>query len=368
MTCYHDIFAGMIHPESLFRAWERFRKGKGGRADVQAFESDLERNIFALHRDLRFRRYRHGPYQAFTVCDPKPRRIHKATVRDRIVHHAIAAALEPLFEPVLYAHSYSCRKGRGTHRAVETLHRWLGQVGGNGHRPCFALQCDIRRFFDSVPHTNLLDIIGRRLTDANALWLAGEIVGSFRTQHPSSAIPAGLPLGNLTSQLFANIYLNELDQFVKYGLRVRPYLRYTDDFAIVASNRRDLERLVEPIGAFLERELRLSLHPRKVTIRPYRQGIDFLGYVLLPHHRVLRTRTKRRMFRRLREKVRLFGSGLSSEESVDHFLQSYLGILSHANSYDLRNELVNSAWFWMQDASNSGADHRNGNIRTPRRV
>jgi RNA-directed DNA polymerase len=349
MQSYHNVFPGIINPESLFRAWEMFRRGKSGRADVQEFECSLERNIFALHRELRSHEYRHGPYQAFTVCDPKPRRIHKAVVRDRIVHHAVFAALEPLFDPAFFAHSYSCRKGKGTHRAVRTLHTWLHQVGANGHKPCFALQCDIHRFFDSISHSILLGIIGRRLKDARALWLVGEIVGSFRTDNASHARAAGLPLGNLTSQLFANVYLDELDQFLKHELRVGRYLRYTDDFAVVASDPRELGPLIEPIRAFLQGRLLLSLHPRKVTVRKFRQGIDFLGYVLSPCHRVLRTRTKRRMFRRLREKVALHRTGQLTKAGLEQSLQSYLGILSHANCHKLRNDLLNQYWFWMAD-------------------
>jgi RNA-directed DNA polymerase len=349
MRSYHNLYPGIIQPESLFRAWGAFRKGKSRRADVQEFEQDLEQHIFALHRDLRSQTYRHGVYQAFTVCDPKQRRIHKATVRDRIVHHTVFAALNPVFEPTFFAHSYSCRKGKGTHRAMKTLHRWLRQVSKNGHQPCFTLQCDIHKFFDSIAHSVLLDIIGKRLQDTDALWLMGEIVGSFTSERLSPAGSAGLPLGNLTSQLFANIYLNELDRFLKQELRVSHYVRYTDDFAIVSRNPRELEQLIDPIRTFLGRSLLLDLHPRKITIRPFRQGIDFLGYVLLPYHRVLRTKTRHRMYRRLHEKIVLYSTGELNEEGVEQSLQSYLGILSHANSHDLRTDLLNRYWFWMTE-------------------
>lgn len=328
MRSYHELLSGIIDPEPLFRAWHAFRRGKGSRPDVQRFERDLEARIFRLHRELRDGSYRHGRYAAFTVCDPKHRRIHKAGVRDRIVHHAVHAAIEPLFEPAFYAHSYSCRKGKGTHRAMRTLHAWLHQVSGNGHRSCFVLQCDIRRFFASVSHQALLDLLSRRISDTATMRLLSVIIGSYRSVEN---VACGLPLGNLTSQLFANVYLGELDWFVKHEMRIRRYIRYTDDFAIVGTGRDVLDSLVEPIQTFLNDHLRLDLHPHKVTIRKFRQGIDFLGYVLLPHHRVVRTATWRRLQRRLDVQ--------SGDDRFRQSLQSAFGVLSHADSYERRMAL-----------------------------
>ena len=349
MKCYHNLFAGMARNESLFEAWDGFRKGKGGRKDVQEFEQNVEQHIFALGRELRAGSYRHGTYHPFTICDPKQRLIQKATVRDRVIHHAVFTALNPVFEPTFFAHSYSCRTGKGTHRAMRSLHGWLRAVSHNDHRTCFVLQCDIHKFFASVSHALLLDILGRRIKDSKMLRILQEIIGSVQSGHLTPTGPVGLPIGNLTSQLFANVYLNELDMFLKHELKVQHYVRYTDDFAIVADNREDLERLVGPIRAFLQRRLHLDLHPRKVTIRTFRQGIDFLGYVLLPHHRVLRTRTKRRMYRKMRERIIAFKAGSIPVESVEQSLQSYLGVLSHANSYHLSGELKNRCWFWLSE-------------------
>ncbi len=196
------------------------------------FESDVERSIFQLHRDLTSGDYRHGSYSAFTICDPKQRPIHKATVRDRIVHHAIFSVLNPIFEPTFIAHSFSCRVGKGTHKAVAALESILGQVSANAKHPCFVLKCDIHQFFASVDHTILLKILGRKITDEATLHLLSEIIHSF----PAHQSGKGIPIGNLTSQLFANVYMNEFDQFVKHTLRVKHYIRYTDDFVLVADN------------------------------------------------------------------------------------------------------------------------------------
>ncbi|MEK7137418.1 MAG: reverse transcriptase/maturase family protein [Patescibacteria group bacterium] len=337
---YHDLFPSIVAPEHLFAAWEEFRKGKRSRTDVQEFAMRLEENVFSLHRDLACGNYRHGPYSAFTICDPKQRLIHKALVRDRIVHHAIFKVLAPLFESTFIAHSFSCRVGKGTHRAVSALETMLQQASRNGTRNCFALKCDVYRFFASVDHEILLSLLRRRIGDRRAMELLTEIITSF-------GAVKGLPIGNLTSQLFANVYLSELDQFIKHHLRVRHYVRYTDDFVIVSDDMEYLRKLIPAIGAFLRDALHLSLHPQKVTIRKYRQGVDFLGYVLLPRHRMLRTRTKRRTFRKLRSCVSECRNGRRSAESVEGSLCSYLGVLSHADAYLLAQSLRNRYWFWM---------------------
>ena len=175
------------------------------------------------------------------------------------------------------------------------------------------------------------------------LHLIDLVIDSFTSSEaPESAV--GLPLGNVTSQLFANVYLHELDNFVKQTLRQKHYLRYCDDFVIVASQREELEALIQPIDTFLQERLRLTLHPKKIILRELRQGIDYLGYVLFLKHRLLRTRTKRRMKRRLKERYVDYLSGRISQGQMDQSLQSYLGILAHANTYRLAQDLKNAYW------------------------
>jgi RNA-directed DNA polymerase len=185
--------------------------------------------------------------------------------------------------------------------------------------------------------------------DPDAMSLLTEIVESFRTPGQEGDRPRGIPIGNLTSQLFANVYMNEFDQFMKHTLHVRHYIRYTDDFVIVDSNKDKLESLIPVMRQFLGDALCLTLHPRKIILRKFTQGIDFLGYVILPHHRALRTRTKQRMFRKLKLRVVSFKTGAGSESSVESSLQSYLGVLSHANANRLTEHLKNQCWFWLRD-------------------
>lgn len=280
-----------------------------------AFERDLERNLFDIQDDLRAGEYRHGPYRAFTVHDPKARSIHKATVRDRVVHQAIVSVLEPMFDPRFIDDSFSCRLGRGTHAAVRRLRRFLWAASMGDRRTTSVLQCDIRSFFASVDHEVLLGLLHRCVRDARMFALLERIVRSF-----SMTSGKGIPLGNLTSQLFANVYLHELDWFVKHELNERWYLRYCDDFAIVHPSRGRLFVVVSMIERFLERRLSLRLHPRKVTVRAWTQGIDFLGYVLLPRATVIRTRTKNRMLHRL----------------TMQNASSYFGLCSHASTFRLQ--------------------------------
>lgn len=336
---YRKIFNAIVSAESLFSAWEEFSKGKRARPDVQIFSDSLERNLLALHRDLASEAYRHGSYIPFTICDPKQRLIHKATVRDRIVHHAVFAALNLIFEPTFIAHSFSCRKGKGTHRGVDALEKMLRQVSRNSTRVCFALKCDIYRFFASVDHTTLLSMLGKRIDDERVMKLLREIVGSF---HNTSG--KGIPIGNLTSQLFANVYMNAFDQFIKHTLKVRHFIRYTDDFIVVSESEEYLLTLLPSIRFFLQSTLHLDLHPHKVSLKKYRQGIDFLGLLLLPHHRVLRTKTKRRILRKLDQKLGLVRGGICSAESFEQSLQSYLGVLSHADAFRLSQDIQNQYW------------------------
>lgn len=341
MRIYKNIFEKIISLENLFAAWDVFKSDKRDRRDVQGFEMRLEENIFELHRDLRAKRYKHGAYSGFLIHDPKLRHIHKATVSDRVLHHAIFTALNPVFEPTFIANSFSCRVGKGTHKGVETLASILRKTSGNGHNGTFALKCDVRKFFDTVDHDILLRILNKRIKDADAMWLMREIVESYISNASNVFERKGVPIGNLTSQLFANLYMNGFDQFVKHKLKVKNYLRYTDDFVIVADSREYLINLIAPISKFLNNELALSLHPDKVIVRKFHQGVDFLGYVLLPHHRKLRTKTKKRIFRKLKKRLDEYKQEVITYETVKQSFQSYLGVFSHANAHALSERFKN---------------------------
>lgn len=346
MKVYRDLFERIASPENLFAAWDSFKWDKRNKPDVRQFEWNLEEKIFALHRELVAKTYRHGPYVGFYITDPKQRHIHKATVRDRILHHAVFSVLNPIFEETFIATSFSCRIGYGTHKGIDALGNAARRIGRNNTRTCLALKCDIKKFFDSVDHDILLRILSERVKDTDALWLLRQIVESFGTGTGGLFARKGLPIGNLTSQLFANVYLNEFDHFMKREVQVRDYFRYTDDFVILSSDRAYLEGLLPQIDRFLTARLRLTLHPRKVTIRRLTQGIDFLGYVTFPYHRLLRATTRRRMFRKLRRRLLERDTGRVSDAAVESALQSYLGVLSHANARALTDRLKTLYWLY----------------------
>lgn len=325
-----DLYKDIISLPNLFCAWEEFIKGKKKRKDVAEFSDNLSQNIYELHLDLLNKTYTHGSYHAFNISDPKPRNIHKASVRDRLLHHAIYRVLYPFFDKKFIADSYSCRLNKGTHKALERFWSFGNWVSKNNTKQCFILKCDIKKFFASIDHEILLRILEKHIEDKDVLWLQNQIISSFSSQ-PTLAIAKdgcrGLPLGNLTSQLLVNVYMNEFDQFVKHKLKAKYYIRYADDFVILHHDKRHLAHIRYGINAFLEENLKLSLHPDKVFIKTISPGVDFLGWVHFPHHRVLRTVTKRRMMKKL-----------SVQSSTLHktSLASYLGMLKWGNTYKMK--------------------------------
>ncbi len=316
-------FEDVISVDNLLSAWQEFIKGKRKRKDVQEFQLRLMDNIFSLHSDLTDFTYKHGGYQAFNISDPKPRSIHKASVRDRLLHHAIYRVLYPFFDKTFIADSFSCRKNKGTHKALDRFRSLAFKVSRNNTKTCWVLKCDIKRFFASIDHSTFLRMLTEHIPDKNIPRLLSEVISSFHTK-PG----VGLPLGNLTSQLLVNIYMNEFDQFVKHKLKVRYYIRYADDFVVLSDSRELLAGLIDPIRTFLSERLKLDLHPDKVFIKTLVSGVDFLGWVHFHDHRVLRTVTKRRMFKRIRDN--------SKPETVN----SYLGLLQHGNTGKLRENYL----------------------------
>ncbi|MFA5778099.1 MAG: reverse transcriptase/maturase family protein [Candidatus Paceibacterota bacterium] len=324
----------IISLENLLLAWKEFVVGKKNRKDVEEFQRNLMTNIISLHTDLVNKAYKHSQYEAFNISDPKPRNIHKAKVRDRLLHHAIYRVLYPFFDRTFITDSYSCRKNKGTHKAINRFRKFAYQASKNHTRTVWVLKGDIKKFFANIDHEILKGILRKHIQDKNVLWLLGQVIDSFSSQKHIYAIAdicsKGLPLGNLTSQLLVNIYMNEFDQFVKHKIKAKHYVRYADDFVILSQNRKWLENTIVRIKDFLENELMLSLHPAKLSISTVASGVDFLGWVLFPDHRVVRTITKRRMFHGVKKKHGSF-------ETV----QSYLGLLSHGNARKLESEIKN---------------------------
>jgi len=277
-------------------------------------------NIYALHADLANFRYKHSGYLFFNISDPKPRIIHKAAVRDRLLHHAIHRKLYPFFDRTFIFDSYSCRIDKGTRKALDLFSQFGRQVSKDNKRTCWVLKCDVKKFFANIDHEILLEILAAYIPDKNILWLLHAVVNSFETR-PG----VGLPLGNLTSQLFINVYMNEFDQLMKHKIKAKRYIRYADDFVVFSEDKEGLEIILRQISEVLFTKFKLELHTDKVFIKTLVSGVDFLGWVHFPTHQVLRTSTKRRMIKNV------------AERPVKETVNSYLGLLKHGDTY-----------FWQQ--------------------
>lgn len=293
-----------------------------------SFEYHLEDNLFSLYEDLKFNRYRHFEYEHFQVFDNKKRDIYKAMVRDRIVHQIIFDYLEEFFEISFIKDSYSSRKNKGSHKAIKTFRYFIKLVSGGNKTQCFVLKCDVKKYFNSVKQRILLEIIEKKVEDKHVFEIIKEIIISFKKGNFDDEDLLfkfiGIPLGNITSQVFANIYLNELDKFVKKELRVRFYVRYNDDFVILDNSKKRLKLYLLRIRTFLEEKLCLEVPVHKAEIRNIDWGVDFLGYIILKDAVLLRNKTKGKIFERINEKN----------------ISSYIGLLKHCDSYNLRQKII----------------------------
>lgn len=276
-----DQYNTIITVENLLRAWEEFLHGKKKRNDVAIFQNRLMDNVLSIHRDLKEKTYTHGGYVAFKINDPKPRDIHKATVRDRLMHHLLYRALYEYFDSKFIYDSYSCRIDKGTHKAINRFRDFGRTVSKNNTQTCWILKGDIKKFFASIDHVVLKNILAKCIEDKDLLQLLGHIISSFSTEGRHGV---GLPLGNLTSQLLVNIYMNEFDHFVKRELKAPFYIRYADDFVLLHQDKKYLESLIPQMSEFLGTRLKLALHPDKLFIKTLASGVDFLDWkiMLLP--------------------------------------------------------------------------------------
>jgi len=328
MKKFTKTYKEIIIVPNLLLAWEEFLVGKKKRNDVAIFQGRLMDNIFSLYQDLEGETYRHSNYQAFNISDPKPRNIHKAIVRDRLLHHLLYQATFRYFDRQFIHDSYSCRLDKGTHRAVYRLAEFASQVSRNNQRTVWILKCDIRKFFASIDHQILKNILIKYIADPDLLWLFGQVIDSFNTP---DRVGVGLPLGNLTSQLLVNVYMNEFDQFIKRDLKIKYYVRYADDFVFLSESKDRLMALRPQLDEFLSEHLKLSMHPRKVFLKTLASGVDFLGWVNFMNHRVLRTTTKKRMLKRI------------EKNNKPATRVAYLALLKQGNAYKLskRANLIN---------------------------
>jgi retron-type reverse transcriptase len=342
------MFDTLCSWENLILAYRKASRGKRGRHDVARFEHHLEDNLAELRDELIAGRYRPRGYASFVVHEPKRRLISAADFRDRVVHHALCNVMEPLFERGFIAHTYANRRGKGTHRALDCVQHLA-------RRFRFVLQCDVRQFFASLDHAILRDRFARRVTDLRTLAVidlvlaggAGVLDDAYdMTFFPGDDLfaalrPRGLPIGNLTSQFWANVYLDAFDYFVTRELGCRGYVRYVDDFLAFADDKATLwrwrERMAHRLAA-LRLTMHSGAHPRPVT-----EGIPFLGFVVFPERRRLKRRKGDHFSRRLRGLVRDYHAGRKPLNAVQASIRGWVNHVRYANTVGLRKATLRQA-------------------------
>ena len=343
MKTHKNLYEQVYSPENLLVAWRKAGKGKTKRDYVIKFEKNLAGSLLRLREELKSQAYRPMPLKTFILRDPKTRRISKSDFRDRVVHHALCNVIEPIFDKTFIYDSCANRKGKGNLFAIKRFDRFKRKVSRNGgivpnsfndnnYVRGYCLKADIRHYFQEIDHMVLVMIIGKKIRDERIIRLIWQILEN----HSGDTKGKGMPLGNLTSQFFANVYLNELDYFIKQELRAKHYARYVDDFLILHGSRQQLEEWKAQINAFLKEELKLELHHDKSRVVPLSRGVDFVGYRNFYHFKLLRKRSVRKM----KVKISRFIEGETNYEKLVGSFQGWCAYAAWADSYGIKVKLA----------------------------
>ncbi len=332
MKTYGNLYDDIISLPNLYRAFIQAKAGKKDKTYLE-YSKNLHENMWKLHEDLLFMRYNPSAYTTFYVNDYKRRKITAPDFRDHIVHHAIHNLVEQIYDASFIYDSYACRKGKGTHKAFFRLKKFMNRFSSDA----YFIKCDITKYFYSVNHIVLKQILRGKITDEKLIWLFSKIIDSY---HEDNLTMQGIPIGNLTSQLFANVYLNELDNYVKKGLLFRNYIRYVDDFVILSNNKQELQSAFYKIKKYLSDDLSLTLKKKKCQLNKLSFGVDFLGYVAFKRYSRVRTRNYRRFKSRISRKIRSVKCRHIDISSVNSSFASYLGHLRHTDSARIKEKIL----------------------------
>ena len=338
---YKRLYKEVCGCKNLLLAWKKARKGKTKKFYVLEFQKDLIDNLGLLQTELENETYQPKPLKTFILRDPKTRKISKANFRDRVIHHAVVNVLDPIFEKVFIYDSCANRIRKGPLFALKRLEQFIRKVSENG-KPVskmlnnnfvkgYCLKADIRHYFEEVNHEVLIGILQEKIGDEKLINLTRKILINGQVKDG-----VGMPLGNLTSQFLANVYLTRLDYFVKHTLRAKYYVRYVDDFVLLHKNKSQLEKWKIQINHFLQDELKIQLHPDKSRVIPISRGIDFVGFKVFYHYNLLRRRNVRKIISKI-EKYKI------GHITFEQLMESFLGWNAYAkwaNSYKLRKKIV----------------------------
>jgi RNA-directed DNA polymerase len=371
MKTYKNLFEEVCKFNNLYNSYLKAKKCKSNSLDVLKFGYNLENELFKLQEELKTQTFKTGKYRHFIIFEPKERKISALPFRDRIVHHAICAVIEPIFEKKFIYDSYACRKRKGTHAGVERLQKFIQNVkeldiksiiqdGGSlsmsrtevlehsqssknfevqksnanmkclfDSNKCYVLKCDVSKYFSSVNSEILKQIIREKISDKKLLYLLDTIIDSSQQ---------GIPIGNLTSQLFANIYLNKFDEYIKYELKIKYYIRYMDDFVMLHQSKTYLNEVKEKVKVFFL-SMRLTLHPKKAVIFPLTLGVDFLGYRIFNDKKLVRKSTVKRFIKGVKVKIRKYDYGDMKFDKLMESFNSWNAYMSYADSYALKKDI-----------------------------
>jgi RNA-directed DNA polymerase len=363
MKTYDNLYLEIISLPNLYMAYENSIKGKKGKFKVLDFELNLHENLWQIHEELLQGFYNVSEYSEFYVIDYKKRKILAPSLKDSIVQHAIYNFLEQIYEEVFIYDSYACRKNKGTHKGLRRLRNFLHKHQSDE----YFIKCDISKYFYSIDHYKLKEILRKKVKDELLIQLLDKFIDSHFEIEISAHVNnpnfeeqrKGIPIGNLLSQLFSNIYLNELDYFVKHKLGIRYYLRYVDDFLIIVEFNNELKLIFE-IKKFLSKELFLKLENKKIQINKISFGVDFVGFVVFKRFIRVRTRNYRRFRDKLNEKIILYNQNKTTKEELNASFESYLGHLSHSNSTKIKERIIQIRVMTFSKAVQRGGNWNNG--------
>ena len=343
MKSYKNLYPKLCSYKNLELAFKKASKGKNKMPYVIEFKKNLRENLLELKRELELETYRPSKLTKFTVRDPKTRLIRKSIFKDRIVHHDIVNILEPIYEARFITDNYANRLNKGTISALEKLDKFKRKVSKNGKLVPHALtnnmikgyvfKADIRKFFDSINQAKMIEILKRKIKDEKIIWLVIKILKNFDDKRK------GMPLGNMTSQFFANVYLNDLDQFVKRKLKMKYYLRYVDDFVILHGDKKVLEDCKDKVEKYLK-NLRLEFHPDKSKIYSLYRGVDFLGFKTFYHHRRVRKRNVKGFKIRLEKLERTYKNGDITKDKFIASAEGWFAYIIWGDTYNLRKKFI----------------------------
>ncbi len=336
MRTYTSLWEELCSYKNLETAFKKARKHKTLKPYVIKFQKDIKENLFQLKKELLLHTYKPRPLKTFILRDPKTRKISKSDFRDRVIHHTLINIIESLFEKSFIYDSYANRKYKGTLKAIQRFNVFKRKVSKNNKINVYVLKADIKHYFETVDHEILLSIIKRKIKDEHITWLIKQILNNFNSKIKNK----GMPLGNLTSQFFANVYLNELDYFVKHTLKAKYYIRYVDDFIILHENKQQLLEWKDQINNFLKNKLKLELHPDKSKIINLNRGVGFLGLRVFYYHKLLKKSNIRKIETKLLNfKIYLKNNKLSYDKIYSSF-EGWLAYAHNADTYKLRAKLI----------------------------